>query len=104
MRTAPAPSVLTVTQDGDRLVAVRTATEPDDRARMRHEAGVLARFEHPGVVRLVDHAEGPPATLRHRWPRAGFYDSHVAAGTTPTGIPDIAVPRAVRPPARVAAS
>ena len=64
MGTPPAPSVLTVTQDAGRLLAVRTATEPDDRARLRHEAAVLTRFDHPGVVRFVDHAEGPPATLR----------------------------------------
>ena len=64
MCAVPGPSALTVTQHHDRLVAVRTATTPDDRARLRHEAGVLSRFEHPGVVRLVDHDEGPPATLR----------------------------------------
>jgi len=56
--------VVTVTQDGDQLIAVRSAHEPDARARMRHEAAVLSQLDHPGIVRLIDHEEGPPAQLR----------------------------------------
>ena len=31
---------------------------------MRHEATVLRGLDHPGVVRFVDHIEGPPARIR----------------------------------------
>lgn len=54
---------LTVTQRGDQLIAVRTATEPDDCARMCREANALSQLDHPGIVRLIDHAEGPPAQI-----------------------------------------
>lgn len=55
---------ITVGRDGDVLVAIKTATDPDHRARLRDEAALLERIDHPGVVRYVDFAEGPPATLR----------------------------------------
>ena len=55
---------ITVGQAGDVLVAVKQARDPDHRARLRHEADLLGRLDHPGVVRLVDFVEGPPAALR----------------------------------------
>lgn len=64
MSDVPDGSVVTITQEGERLIAVRSAHEPDARARLRHEAAVLSQLDHPGVVRLVDHREGPPARIR----------------------------------------
>ena len=55
---------ITVSQAGDHLVAVKHGHDPDRRARLRHEADLLGRLDHPGVVRLVDFQEGPPAALR----------------------------------------
>ncbi|MEM9465608.1 MAG: hypothetical protein AAGA90_09550 [Actinomycetota bacterium] len=55
---------ITVGQAGDVLVAVKQAHDPDHRARLRHEADLLGRLDHPGVVRLIDFDEGPPAALR----------------------------------------
>lgn len=55
---------ITVGQAGDVLVAVKQAHDPDHRARLRHEADLLGRLDHPGVVRFVDYDEGPPAALR----------------------------------------
>jgi hypothetical protein len=57
-------SGITVGQAGDLLVAVKHAHDPDQRARLRHEADLLGRLDHPGVVRLVDFQEGPPTALR----------------------------------------
>ena len=55
---------ITVQRSGARTVAVKQATDPARQARLRHEADVLARIEHPGVVRFVDFTTGPPARLR----------------------------------------
>ena len=55
---------ITVGQAGDVLVAVKQAHDPDHRARLRHEADLLGRLDHPGVVRFVDYDDGPPAALR----------------------------------------
>ncbi|MEM9520246.1 MAG: hypothetical protein AAGA37_13060 [Actinomycetota bacterium] len=57
-------SGITVGQAGEVLVAVKQASDPDHRARLRHEADLLGRLDHPGVVRLIDFQEGPPAALR----------------------------------------
>lgn len=57
-------AAMTVTLHNDRLIAVRSAYESADCARMRHEADILRRLDHPGLVRLVDHTEGPPARIR----------------------------------------
>ena len=37
---------------GGRPVAVKRATQHDRRERLRHEAAVLERARHPGVVEL----------------------------------------------------
>ena len=54
----------TVTMDGGRLIAVSSAYGSVDCDRLRNEAEILRQLDHPGVVRLVDHTEGPPARLR----------------------------------------
>ena len=64
MTSETSTSAVTVVQQGEHLVAVRTAADADAADRLRHEATVLARIDHPGVVRLVDHDDGPPARLR----------------------------------------
>ena len=55
---------ITVGYHNDRLVAVKESDDPARSARLRHEAELLSRLDHPGVVRLVDFTEGPPAILR----------------------------------------
>ena len=55
---------ITVGYHNDRLVAVKESGDPARSARLRHEAELLSRLDHPGVVRLVDFTEGPPAILR----------------------------------------
>lgn len=55
---------LTVGYHNDRLVAVKESDDPARSARLRHEADLLSHLDHPGVVRLVDFTEGPPAILR----------------------------------------
>ncbi len=57
-------TAMTVTMDGDRLIAVHSAYGSVDCDRLRNEAEMLRQLDHPGVVRLVDHTEGPPARLR----------------------------------------
>ena len=57
-------SGITVHRCGDSLVAIKQATETKARARLHHEAELLAQCDHPGVVRFVDFAEGPPAVLK----------------------------------------
>ena len=47
---------------GGRPVAVKRATQHDRRERLRHEAAVLERARHPGVVELVDIDHGDETT------------------------------------------
>ena len=47
---------------GGRPVAVKRATQHDRRERLRHEAAMLERARHPGVVELVDIDDGDEAT------------------------------------------
>ena len=47
---------------GGRPVAVKRATQHDRRERLRHEAAMLERARHPGVVELVDLDDGDEAT------------------------------------------
>jgi tRNA A-37 threonylcarbamoyl transferase component Bud32 len=47
---------------GGRPVAVKRATQHDRRERLRHEAAVLERARHPGVVELVDIDDGDETT------------------------------------------
>ena len=55
---------ITVGYHNDRLVAVKASDDAARSARLRHEAELLSRLDHPGVVRLIDFTEGPPAVLR----------------------------------------
>lgn len=55
---------ITVGYHNDRLVAVKASDDAARSARLRHEADLLSRLDHPGVVRLIDFTEGPPAVLR----------------------------------------
>lgn len=71
---------ITVSHHGDTLVAVKQADEPDARARLRQEATVLAKLDHPGVVRLVGFDEGPPATLRTSFVGPDSWAHHLPAG------------------------
>ncbi|MGB1630903.1 MAG: hypothetical protein ACPHIC_08200 [Acidimicrobiales bacterium] len=57
-------TAMTVTMDGHRLIAVHSAYGSVDCDRLRDEAEILRQLDHPGIVRLVDHTEGPPARLR----------------------------------------
>ncbi|MEO0495001.1 MAG: hypothetical protein AAF081_16470, partial [Actinomycetota bacterium] len=71
---------ITVGRHEGRLVAVKQSDEPERRARLRHEATMLAQLDHPGVVHLVDVDEGPPATVRTL-----FVGPDTWARATPTG-------------------
>ena len=55
---------ITVGYHNDRLVAVKASDDAARSARLRHEADLLSRLDHPGVVRLIDFTEAPPAVLR----------------------------------------
>lgn len=47
-----------------RVVAVKEAADhPDAEARLRTEAELLSRLDHPGVIELVALEEGPPVRL-----------------------------------------
>ncbi len=59
-------SGITVTREGDELVAVKRA-DPADAAAVRAEAAVLQRIDHPGVVSLVSFADGDIPELRTRY-------------------------------------
>lgn len=56
-------SGITVTRAGGRLLASKHG-HGDDEPRRRHEAELLARIDHPGVVPLVGLVEGPPVELQ----------------------------------------
>lgn len=53
---------ITVTRRNGNLLACKTA-QPEDSERIRHEAQLLQRLEHPGVVQFVDFVEGSPVEL-----------------------------------------
>lgn len=53
---------ITVTRRNGNLLACKTA-RPEDSDRIRHEAQLLRRLEHPGVVQFVDFVEGHPVEL-----------------------------------------
>jgi len=55
---------ITVGYHDDQLVAAKETDDPSRIARLCHEAGLLSRLDHPGVVCIVDFTEGPPAILR----------------------------------------
>jgi serine/threonine protein kinase len=44
-------------EEGGRVLACKRAADPDDAERLRHEASVLSRAQHPGVVELVSCRE-----------------------------------------------
>lgn len=71
---------ITVGHHGDTLVAVKQADEPDARARLRQEATILAKLDHPGVVRLVGFDEGPPAALRTAFVGPDSWAHHLPTG------------------------
>ncbi|MEZ5243981.1 MAG: hypothetical protein R2707_02710 [Acidimicrobiales bacterium] len=56
-------SGITVGRRGDELIAVKRA-DPDDPHRRRNEAELLARLDHPGIVRLVAFVDGEQAELQ----------------------------------------
>src|SRR3954447_7616358 len=45
--------VTTAVEEGGRVLACKRATSADDAQRLRHEADVLTRAQHPGVVELA---------------------------------------------------
>ncbi len=49
--------------DGRILAVKQSADHPDAEARLRTEAELLTRLDHPGVVQLVELDEGPPVRL-----------------------------------------
>ncbi len=49
--------------DGRTLAVKQAADHPDAEARLRTEAELLTRLDHPGVVQLVELDEGPPVRL-----------------------------------------
>lgn len=53
---------ITVTRRNGNLLACKTA-RPEDSDRIRHEAQLLRRLEHPGVVQFVDFVEGHSVEL-----------------------------------------
>ena len=53
---------ITVTRSNGNLLACKTAP-PEDSDRLRHEAQLLKRLQHPGVVQFVDFIDGPPVEL-----------------------------------------
>ena len=66
---------------GGRPVAVKRATQHDRRERLRHEAAMLERARHPGVVEVVDIDEDDDTTtLSMAWVGGG---SLAAAETAP---------------------
>jgi tRNA A-37 threonylcarbamoyl transferase component Bud32 len=57
---------------GGRPVAVKRVTQHDRRERLRHEAAILERARHPGVVEVVDIDDGDDATtLSTAWVGGG---------------------------------
>jgi len=66
---------------GGRPVAVKRATDDERRERLRHEAAMLERTRHPGVVELIDVDDGEETTtLSTAWVGGG---SLAAADMTP---------------------
>lgn len=59
-------SGITVTREGDELVAVKRS-DVVDAAAIRAEAAVLQRIDHPGVVALLSFADGDTPELRTRY-------------------------------------
>lgn len=53
---------ITVTRRNGNLLACKTA-RPEDSERIRHEAQLLKRLEHPGIVQFVDFVEGHSVEL-----------------------------------------
>lgn len=53
---------ITVTRRNGTLLACKTA-QPEDSERIRHEAQLLQRLEHPGVVQFVDFIDDSPVEL-----------------------------------------
>ena len=53
---------ITVTRRNGNLLACKTA-QPEDSERIRHEAQLLKRLEHPGIVQFVDFIEEPSVEL-----------------------------------------
>ena len=53
---------ITVTSRNGNLLACKTA-KPEESDRIRHEAQLLKRLEHPGIVQLVDFIKGPSVEL-----------------------------------------
>lgn len=53
---------ITVTRRNGNLLVCKTAP-PEDSDRIRHEAQLLRRLEHPGVVQFVDFVEGASVEL-----------------------------------------
>ena len=57
-------SGVSVSDVDGRVVAVKEAADnPDAEARLRSEADLLSRLDHPGVIELVALEEGPPVRL-----------------------------------------
>ena len=57
---------------GGRPVAVKRATDDERRERLRHEAAMLERARHPGVVELIDIDDGDETTtLSTAWVGGG---------------------------------
>jgi hypothetical protein len=54
--------VTTAVDDNGRVLACKRATGPEDGHRLQHEAEVLGRARHPGVVELVECREVDGAT------------------------------------------
>ena len=75
----------TVTMEADsdnKVVAVKTLSDGDNRNRLAWEHSVLERFAHPGVVELID---ATTTQLRTR-----FVSSHTLGSRPPTSVEEIA--------------
>jgi tRNA A-37 threonylcarbamoyl transferase component Bud32 len=72
---------------GGRPVAVKRAADSDRRERLRHEAAMLERAKHPGVVELVEIRDGDDDTsLSTAWVGGGSLASAALAPKRLAGI------------------
>ena len=53
---------ITVTRRNGNLLACKSA-RPEDSERIRHEAQLLKRLQHPGIVQFVDFVDGSSVEL-----------------------------------------
>ena len=75
-------SAITVSQRDGRVVAVKSAQGPDSALRLAHEADILGRLDHPGIVQLVDHVPGDSGHLTTIFVGPETWDQHLPTDET----------------------